>query len=108
MVSQVAEELMRVIFKLLQSQGIEKKENPMKLATIQTWYRVKSCSFRAPSRTATTLHDPEKNDQLARLYGSEKQKPNTPRRRSMKASLVRYYGSGPHRRSGFKEAQNPH
>ncbi len=72
MVSQVAEELMRVIFKLLQSQGIEKKENPMKLATIQTWYRVKSCSFRVPSRTATTLHDdPEKNDQLARLYGSE-------------------------------------
>jgi hypothetical protein len=26
----------------------------------------------------------------------------------MKASLVRYYGSGPHRHSGFKEAQNPH
>ncbi len=96
MVSQVAEELMRVIFKLLQSQGIEKTENPVKLATIQTWYRVKSCSFRVPSRTATTLHDdPEKNDQLARLYGSEKQKPNTPRRRSMKALLVRYYGSGP-------------
>jgi hypothetical protein len=63
MVSQVAEELMRVIFKLLQSQGIEKKENPMKLATIQTWYRVKSCSFRVPNRTVTTLHeDPEKNE----------------------------------------------
>jgi hypothetical protein len=108
MVSQVAEELMRVIFKLLQSQRIEKKENPMKLATIQTWYRVKSYSFRAPSRTATTLHDLEKNDQLARLYGSEKQKPNTPRRRSMKALLVRYYGSGPHRHLGFKEAENPH